>query len=102
MKKIIGLKKAISEYRRCNSGDPYDSHYGILMFDFKSGELWVDEFVASNHCSYTNYRSNTIINLSFLMTEDGYEVNMKNVKKYIEENIEEWEQKYLKDKGEEK
>ena len=102
MKKITGFKKAIGEYRRCNSGDPYDPHYGILMFDFKSGELWVDEFVASDHSSYTNYRSNTIINLSFLMTEDGYEVNMKNVKKYIEENIEAWERKYLKDKGEEK
>lgn len=36
MKKITGFKKAISEYRRCNSGDPYDSHYGILMFDFES------------------------------------------------------------------
>lgn len=36
------------------------------------------------------------------MTEDGYEVNMKNVKKYIEESIEEWERKYFKDKEEEK
>ena len=90
MKKITGFKRAIEEYHRCNSGGCYSPHYGFLMFDFDSYELWTDEFWDLAHSWYTQYHSKTIINLGFEMREDNLEVNMVNVKKYIEKHTAEW------------
>lgn len=98
MKKIMGLKKAIGEYQRSNSGGCYSPHYGLLMFDFDSYELWTDEFWNFSHTWHTDYRSKTIINLGFEMREENLKVNIANVKKYIEDHAAGWEA-YLEREG---
>lgn len=98
MKKITGFKRAIGEYQKFNAGGCYSPHYGLLMFDFNDYELWTDEFWDFSHTWHTNYRSKTIINLGVAMEEEGLEVNMANVKKYIEKHTAEWEA-YLEREG---
>ncbi len=63
MKKIKGIKKAIDDYKRANSGGTYSPFYGRLMFDKSSGEIWCDEFCNIGHNEYKQYKSPDIINI---------------------------------------
>lgn len=85
--KITGLKKAVGEYQRANKEDCYSPKYGYLMFDKATGELWTDEFYSLGHNEWKQYQSNSIINLGKIMTENNIEINMKNVKSFIEQRI---------------
>ncbi len=85
--KIKGLKKAVGEYKRYNSGGYYSPKYGELMFDKSNGELWTDEFYSIGQNSWNQYYSESIINLGRIMEKLGIEVNMQNVKNFIAENI---------------
>lgn len=57
------------------------------MFDKATGELWTDEFYSLGHNEWKQYQSNSIINLGKIMTENNIEINMKNVKSFIEQRI---------------
>lgn len=85
--KITGLKKAVGEYQRANKEGYYSPKYGYLMFDKTTGELWTDEFYSLGHNEWKQYQSNSIINLGRIMTENNIEINMKNVKSFIEQRI---------------
>lgn len=85
--KITGLKKAVGEYQRANKEGYYSPKYGYLMFDKATGELWTDEFYSLGHNEWKQYQSNSIINLGRIMTENNIEINMKNVKSFIEQRI---------------
>lgn len=37
--KLIGLKKAVGEYKKYNAGGKYSPEYGLLMLDKSTGEL---------------------------------------------------------------
>lgn len=87
MKDIKGLKKAVGDFQRANAEGSYSPRYGYLMFDKEDGSLWVDEFYSLGHNEWKKYHSNTIINLGDMMEERGIEVNMKNVKDFIERVI---------------
>lgn len=87
MLKIKGLKKAIGEFKRANSYGWYSPRYGYLMFDFSDGEIWTDEFYSIGHNSWKEYHSQSIVNLGSLMQEQGIEINMRNVKEFIEKNF---------------
>ena len=81
---IKGLKEAVGDYKRANSEGAYSPRYGVLMYDKSTGELWTDEFYSLGHNSWKEYHSESIVNLSSLMRERGVEVNMKNVRAFIE------------------
>lgn len=85
--KIKGLKKAVGEYKRANAEGYFSPRYGELMFDTSDGEIWTDEFYSIGHNDWNEYRSDTIINLGSMMTEDGIEINMKNIKDYVDRNF---------------
>lgn len=57
------------------------------MFDKATGELWTDEFYSLGHNEWKQYQSNSIINLGRIMAENNIEINMKNVKSFIEQRI---------------
>lgn len=86
-KKIVGLKKAIGDYKRANAGGHYNPFYGYLMFDTSDGKLWTDEFYSIGHNSCKVYHSNTIVNLGAMMAERGIEINMKNVREFVEKEL---------------
>ena len=84
--KIKGLKKAIGDYQRANAEGYYSPRYGELMFDKSTGELWTDEFYSLGHNEWKAYLSTTVIYLGRKMKEYGIDINMKNVKDFIEEH----------------
>lgn len=86
--KIKGLKKAVGDYKRANKEGYYSPRYGYLMFDKADGEIWTDEFYALAHNMCKEYHSNTIINLGWMMSEQGLNINMKTVKTFIHNNFE--------------
>lgn len=85
--KIKGLKKAVGEYKRYNTGGYYSPVYGRLMFDIATGELWTDYFYSIGHNSWNQYHSESIVNLGRIMERLRIEINMHNVKNFIAENI---------------
>lgn len=85
--KIKGLKKAIGDYKRVNAGGYYDPHYGFLMYDKSTGEIWTSEFYDFGHNSYIAYNDPDIVNLGRMMNENEIEINMANTKKFIAENF---------------
>lgn len=85
--KITGLKKAVGDYQRANAEGYYTPRYGYLMFDKSDGELWTDEFYSLGHNEWKEYHSNTIVNLGRMMAEQEIEVNMKNVREFIEKEF---------------
>lgn len=87
--KIKGLKKAIGDYKRANEGGPYSPRYGRLMMDEETFEVWTDEFYSLGHNSWNEYANPCVINLGQMMAEEGYEISMKGVKKYINDNYKE-------------
>lgn len=82
--KIKGLKKAVGDYQRLNSGGCYSPRYGYLMYDKEDGSLWTDEFYSLGHNNWKKYESESIINLGKIMTDKGFDINMKNVREFIE------------------
>lgn len=82
MLKLKGLNKAIGDYHRANSGGPYSPRYGVLMLDKSTGEIWTDEFYDLGHKHFAVYKSDDIINLGYMMENDGYEITRDNIKEY--------------------
>lgn len=97
--KNTGLKKAVGDYQKFNKGGRYDPHYGLLMFDKSTGELWTDEFYDLGHNSYIEYNSADIVDLVlemryYYLREFGKyepEITMKTVKDFILKNYEGFE-----------
>lgn len=85
---IKGLKVAVGDFNRANSGGKYSSTYGYLMFDKSTGKLWTDEFVSAGHNAWKSYDSDSIVNLGLLMEERNIDVNMHNVKDFITNSFE--------------
>lgn len=83
-KKITGLKKAVGDYQKANAEGHYSPRYGYLMYDKENGNLWTDEFYSLGHNEWKDYHSDTIINLGLMMAEREIEINMKNVRDFIE------------------
>lgn len=85
MKKVIsGIKKAVGSYQRLNAGGYYSPHYGVMMLDRGTGEVWTDEFYDLGHNSWKEYRDKNIMNLSSYMEVQGISVNMANVRTVAE------------------
>lgn len=84
MTKVKNLKKAVGDYKRANSEGFYSPRYGYLMYDKADGSLWTDEFYSLGHNFWKEYHSESVVNLGGMMAETGLEVNMKNVKEFIE------------------
>ena len=82
--KLIGLEKAVGNYKQLNAGGQYSPIYGLLMFDTETGELWTDEFCDIGHNSYKQYHKDSIVCLSSILRYHGMEVNINNVRLYIE------------------
>ena len=85
--KMTGLKKAVGSYKKLNNGGAYSPHYGYLMYDKSTGELWTDEFYDYGQNNWINYNDDDVINIGKLMTDVGINVNMQNVKQYITQYI---------------
>ncbi len=85
--KIKGIKKAVGEYKRANAGGHYSPRYGVLMFDYSDGEVWTDEFYSLGHNSWKEYHSESIVNLSNMMSEKNIEITMANVKEFIKSHF---------------
>lgn len=81
--KIIGLKKAVGDFKRANAGGYYSPFYGYLMYDISSGRIWTDFYCSIGHNSYTQYYTCNIINLGSYMADMGIAVTMANVKKIV-------------------
>lgn len=86
-KKIKGLKKAVGDYQRANSEGAHSPWYGYLMFDKSDFQIWTDTFHSIGHNEKKVYHSESIINLGFLMAAQEIEINMKNVKEFVEKNF---------------
>lgn len=86
-KNIKGLKKAVGDYQRVNAGGCYSPRYGYLMYDKEDGSLWTDEFYSLGRNSWKEYYSKTIVNIGSMMVKRGIDINMKNVKDFIEKEF---------------
>lgn len=87
--KIIGLKKAVGEYNKANSGGYLSPFYGKLMYDMSTGKIWTDTFYSLGHNSWKEYHDKSIICLSDIIREKGYDekITMKFVTNFIENNL---------------
>lgn len=81
--KIKGLKKAVGEYQRVNSGGYYSPHYGHLMYDPSDGTLWTDEFYSLGHNEWKVYHDSNIRNIGECVEEKYGKVTMANVRAFI-------------------
>ena len=85
---------------RCNHGHFYDmdkfescphckkqgnGHYGIIYFNKKTREIFINEYCDLSHFSYTHYNDENIVNLSTILEHRGLEVNISNMMKLITE-----------------
>ena len=86
--KIKGLKKAIGDYKRANEEGYYSPRHGYLMFDKEDGEIWTDEFYSLGHNEWKEYHSDTIVDIGKMMSDQEIKINMKNVKDFICNNFE--------------
>ena len=85
MRKVIsGIKKAVGSYQRLNAGGYCSPHYGVMMLDRGTGEVWTDEFYSIGHNSWKEYRDRNIMNLSSYMNMRNIPVNMANVRTVAE------------------
>lgn len=84
--KIIGLKKAIGDYKRANSGGQFSSHYGLLMYNVLDGTIWTEEHEVSEEYIYNEHSleyNDYIVNVGRMMKEMGVKINLNNVKAFI-------------------
>lgn len=86
--KIKGLKKAVGDYKAFNQGGYYSPHYGNLMYNTETGDLWTDEFWDLGHSFYIPYQSENIVDLGKMMTEKEITVTTTSVKEFIKNNFE--------------
>lgn len=84
MKTIKGIKKAVGLYQRLNAGGAYSPHYGVMMLNKATGEVWTDEFYDLGHNSRKEYKDKNIMNLSAYMEQREIDVNMRNVRTIAE------------------
>lgn len=88
--KIKGLKKAIGDFNRANADGMYSPHYGVLMFNKSTGEIWCDKFYDIGHNSWKEYHDENIINISYMMCEvaDGeVKFTTEAVKEFINQHF---------------
>ena len=88
--KIMGIKKAVGDYKRANAGGWFSPRYGYLMLDMATGKVWTDEFYNFEHNDWNEYHDSAIINLGYKMAEMGLVVTMANVKQAATEACEEY------------
>ena len=81
---VKGIKKAVRTFRKANAGGCYSPHYGVMMLDRGTGEVWTDEFYDLGHNSWKEYEDRNIMNLSGYMGQRGIAVNMANVRTVAE------------------
>lgn len=86
--KIKGLKQAVGDYKRANREGANSPRYGYLMFDKEDGKIWTDEFYSLGQNEWKEYHSDTIVNLGSKMVEQDIDINMNNVKEFIQNNFE--------------
>lgn len=53
------------------------------MFNKETGEIWTDEFCSLGHNAWKDYHSDSIFNLSNMMSERGIDINMNSVKQFV-------------------
>lgn len=58
------------------------------MFDKEDGEIWTDEFYSLGHNEWKEYHSDTIVDIGKMMSDQEIKINMKNVKEFICNNFE--------------
>ena len=101
---ITGVKEAIKDYEEFNSGGRYDPHYGCMMLDRSTGEVWTDEFYSLGHNSWKHYDDPAIVNLVRKVMDEMDELDesldlysVKDVKKVAEIFCNEWAKKLAED-----
>ena len=62
-----------------------DGHYGIIYFNKKTREIFINEYCDLSHFSYTHYNDENIVNLSTILEHRGLEVNISNMMELITE-----------------
>lgn len=83
--KINGIRKAVSEYNEFNKGGYYDPHYGRLMYNTETGDIWTDEFWSIGHNSWIEYHDPAIVNVGKAMGAEGItKITMQTVKEFIQ------------------
>lgn len=86
---VKNLCKAVSDYNEFNKGGVYDPHYGKLMYNKSTNELWTDEFYALGHTSFKQYDDPNIVDIVYEMAEqaqDAVTVNTTTVSQFIIDN----------------
>lgn len=91
MREIYYLEESIKKYKSINRHRS-SGRYAFLMFDISSYECFVEEHWDPTFNAYTSYTSEFIRCLSDGVAEEGMSVTADNIKKYIEECAEEWEE----------
>lgn len=97
---ITGVKEAIKDYEEFNSGGRYDPHYGCMMLDRSTGEVWTDEFYSLGHNSWKHYDDPAIVNLVRKMGERDESLDsdsVEDVKKAAEILCDEWAKELAED-----
>ena len=81
--------KAADVVREVNKYNEYkmkgNGHYGIIYFNKKTREIFINEYCDLSHFSYTYYNDENIVNLSTILEHRGLEVNISNMMELITE-----------------
>lgn len=83
MKKIKGVKKAVSEYNSWMSGQG-KARYAYIMYDKNTGEVWTDVYDDLGRNTWDEYHDKSIINISGILNEWGLKTSMQNIKECID------------------
>ena len=97
---ITGIEEAVKDYKEFNSGNGYDPHYGYMMLDRSTSEVWTDEFYDLGHNSWKHYDDPAIINLVRKMGEIDESLDpssVEDVKKVAEIFCNEWAKELAED-----
>ena len=88
--KITGIKKSVGRYNKLNHGGIYSGHYGSLILNRATGELWVDEFFDIGHNTYRDYDDQAIIDLVRWADQEYGDPFDNEVVKVTMKNVKEW------------
>ena len=69
-----------NDYKKQGNG-----HYGIIYFNKKTREIFINEYCDLSHFSYTHYNDENIVNLSTILEHRCLEVNISNMMELITE-----------------
>ena len=84
--KLKNLKKVVGQYNRITES----GNIANIMINADTGVLWVDEFI--NTHGWVDYSNNkNCFNLSKQLKFYGQPINMKNIRKQAEININNWQ-----------